>query len=73
MRFLDKSKFNIPDIKISKESLANWIDATKAGIGIGVNNIIAKRALDVEKPFLQEVVEGHRTVYGDYRQQKQGE
>jgi hypothetical protein len=29
--------------------------------------------LDAEKPFLQDVSESHRAVYGDYRAQVQGE
>jgi hypothetical protein len=36
-------------------------------VGIAVNNKIAEKALEAEKPFLQDVSESHRSVYGDYR------
>jgi hypothetical protein len=49
------------------------LDLTKAGLGIGVNNKLAERALEAEKPFLQDVSESHRSVYGDYRAQVEGE
>ena len=38
-----------------------------------INNKIAKRAIAAEKPFLQDVSESHRAIYGDYRAQVQGE
>ena len=37
---------------IDKNKLANFLDLAKAGIGISVNNKIAQRALDAEKPLL---------------------
>lgn len=58
---------------INKEKLANFLDATKSLIGIGVNNKLAERSLEAEKPLLQDVSESHRAVYGDYRAKVQGE
>ena len=58
---------------INKTQLANWLDLTRAGIGIGVNNKLAERALAAEKPFLQDVSESHRSIYGDYRAKVEGE
>ena len=58
---------------INKTKLADFLELTRAGIGASVNNKIAERALDAEKPFLQDVSESHRSVYGDYRAQIQGE
>ena len=58
---------------INKERLANFLDATKSLIGIGVNNKLAERSLEAEKPLLQDVSESHRAVYGDYRAKVQGE
>ena len=58
---------------IDKTKLADFLELTRAGIGASVNNKIAERALESEKPFLQDVVEIHRPVYGDYRAQIQGE
>jgi hypothetical protein len=58
---------------INKTDLANWLELTRAGIGAGINNKIAERALEAEKPFLQDVSESHRTVYGDYRSKIEGE
>lgn len=53
--------------------MADFIELTRAGITAAVNNKIADRALEAEKPFLQDVSESHRSVYGDYRAQIQGE
>lgn len=58
---------------INKTDLANWLELTRAGIGAYVNNKIAERALEAEKPFLQDVAESHRSILGDYRSQIQGE
>mgnify|MGYP003307252048 CR=1 FL=1 len=58
---------------IDRTKLADFLDLTRAGIGASVNNKIADRALEAEKPFLQDVSESHRTVYGNYRAQVQGE
>ena len=58
---------------INKTKLANFLELTRASIGAAVNNKIADRALEAEKPFLQDVSESHRSVYGDYRAQMQGE
>lgn len=68
---VDPSKsFNKP---IDKTKLADFLELTRAGIGASVNNKIADRALAAEKPFLQDVSESHRAIYGDYRAQVQGE
>ena len=58
---------------LNKTKLADFLDWTRAGMGIAANNKIAERALEAEKPFLQDVSESHRSVYGDYRAQVQGE
>lgn len=58
---------------INKTKLADFIELTRAGITASVNNKVADRALKAEKPFLQDVSESHRSVYGDYRSQIQGE
>lgn len=58
---------------IDKNKLANFLDLTKSGIGISVNNKLADRSLEAEKPLLQDVSESHRSVYGDYRAKVQGE
>ena len=58
---------------INKAKLSDFLQLTRAGIGYAVNNKIAERALEAEKPFLQDVYEGHRSVYGDYRSQVEGE
>jgi hypothetical protein len=34
---------------------------------------MAERALQAEKPFLQDVVESQRPIYGDYRSKIEGE
>ena len=67
----DPSKyFNKP---IDKTRLADFLELTRTGIGASVNNKIAERALAAEKPFLQDVSESHRSIYGDYRAQVRGE
>lgn len=58
---------------INKTRLANFLELTRAGIGAHVNNKVADRALSAEKPFLQDVSESHRSVYGNYRARMQGE
>lgn len=58
---------------INKTKLADYLEYARAGIAAGVNNKIAERALKAEKPFLQDVSESHRSIYGDYRSQVQGE
>ena len=68
-----KSKNDSQNKPINKTRLADFLELTRAGIGAAVNNKIAKRALDAEKPFLQDVSESHRAIYGDYRAQVQGE
>jgi hypothetical protein len=52
---------------IDKTKLADFLSTAHAGLGLSVNNKIAKRALSAEKPFLQDVSESHRSIYGDYR------
>ena len=56
-----------------RTKMADFLELTRAGITAAVNNKIADRALEAEKPFLQDVSESHRSVYGDYRSQIQGE
>lgn len=58
---------------INKTKLADFLELTRAGVGASINNKIADRALTAEKPFLQDVSESHRAIYGDYRAQVQGE
>ncbi len=58
---------------IDKTKLANYLELARAGVGYSINNKIAERALEAEKPFLQDVSESHRSVYGDYRAQVEGE
>lgn len=64
-----KSKFTF-----DKNNLANFLELVRAGIGASVNNKIAERAIESEKPLLQDV--GHqsdRPIYGDYQSKLQGE
>ena len=56
-----------------RTKMADFIELTRAGITAAVNNKIADRALEAEKPFLQDVSESHRSVYGDYRSKIEGE
>ena len=58
---------------IDKTKLADYLEYARAGIGASINTKIAKRALEAEKPFLQDVSESHRSVYGDYRSKIEGE
>lgn len=58
---------------INRTKLADFLELTRAGIGASINNKIAKRALEAEKPFLQEISESHRPIYGDYRSKIEGE
>lgn len=58
---------------IDKTKLADYLEYARAGIGASINNKIAERALEAEKPFLQDVSESHRSVYGDYRSKIEGE
>ena len=58
---------------LNRAKLSDFLQLTRAGIGYAVNNKIAERALEAEKPFLQDVSESHRSVYGDYRSQVEGE
>jgi hypothetical protein len=37
---------------IDKTKLANFLEIARAGVGYAVNNKIAERALEAEKPFL---------------------
>lgn len=64
---------NLISKPIDKNKLAGFLDIARAGIESSLNNRIAERALKAEKPFLQDVSESHRSVYGDYRAQVQGE
>ena len=58
---------------LNKDNLANILEFTGSAIAASVNNKIADRALEAEKPFLQDISESHRSVYGDYRAQVEGE
>lgn len=58
---------------LNKTKLADFIDWTRAGIGFAVNNKIAERALEAEKPFLQDIPDFHRSITGDYRAKVEGE
>lgn len=58
---------------IDKERLANFLELSKTGMGLSVNNKVTQRAIDAEKPFLQDPFESHRNVYGDYEAIVQGE
>lgn len=58
---------------LDKTKMANFLEFARAGIGAAVNNKVAERALEAEKPFLQDISESHRSVYGDYRAQVEGE
>ena len=67
----DNKGLNIKPFDRTK--MADFIELTRAGITAAVNNKIADRALEAEKPFLQDVSESHRSVYGDYRSKIEGE
>ena len=69
----DKNKVQLNSAAINRTKLADFLEWTRAGIGASINNKIAERALEAEKPFLQDVSESHRSVYGDYRARIQGE
>jgi hypothetical protein len=58
---------------LDKEKLANFLELTKYGTAAAINNKMAERSLEVEKPFLQDISESHRNVYGNYRAQVEGE
>lgn len=64
---------NNTTFSLNKEKLANYLEYAKGAIGLGVNNKIAERAIDAEKPFLQTTSESNRSVYGDYNALQQGE
>jgi hypothetical protein len=70
---IGKSLNNAIAQPINKTKLADYLEYARAGIGASINNKIAERALEAEKPFLQDVSESHRSVYGDYRAQIEGE
>ena len=58
---------------IDRPKYEDYLEYIRAGLGAAVNNKIANRAIKAEKPFLQDVSESHRSVYGDYRSKVQGE
>lgn len=66
-------KLQLNPIQINRTKLADFLELARSGIGASINNKIADRALKAEKPFLQDISESHRSVYGDYRSQIQGE
>lgn len=71
--FKEKNKKLKSNFTIDRTKLADFLDLTKVGIGTAVNNKLAERALEAEKPFLQDVSESHRSIYGDYRAKVEGE
>ena len=76
MTFIDKaneSRTNNWTKFLNKTKLSDFLQWTRAGVGYAVNNKMAERALEAEKPFLQDVSENHRSIYGDYRSQIEGE
>lgn len=70
---IDDDNISINKGSIDKTKLANILELTRAGIGASVNNKIAERALEAEKPLLQNISESHRAIYGDYRAKIEGE
>ena len=56
-----------------RNKAADFLEYTRAGIGAHVNNKIAERALENEKPLLQDTSETHHNIYGDYRAKVRGE
>lgn len=73
MQIEDDDNISINKGSIDKTKLANILELTRAGIGASVNNKIAERALEAEKPLLQNISESHRAIYGDYRAKIEGE
>lgn len=71
--FNDKVKEKVGTMGINKTRLADFLEFARAGLGASINNKIAERALKAEVPFLQDVSESHRSVYGDYNAVVQGE
>lgn len=71
--FGNKPKGSSRNYTINRDRLSDFIDFTRAGLGAYVNNKIAQRAIDSEKPFLQDASESYRSVYGDYGAIVQGE
>ena len=71
--FGDNAKGSLKNYTINRDRLSDFIDFTRAGLGAHVNNKIAQRAIDAEKPFLQDASESYRSVYGDYGAIVQGE
>lgn len=64
----NKSKFKFDWLKAS-----DFLEGIRAGVGIHVNKKMAERALEAEKPFLQDISEDYKPVYGNYRAKVQGE
>ena len=71
--FSPKDNNSLKNFTIDRNKLAFFLDMTRAGLGLATNHKIAERALEAEKPFLQDVSESHRSVYGDYRAKIEGE
>ena len=67
-----KGNFN-GDTFFDRTRMANFLELTRTGLGTLVNNKVAERAIAAEKPLLQDVVESHRSVYGNYRAKAEGE
>lgn len=61
------------DWKKFRLKASDMLETTRAALALGVNNKMAERALEAEKPFLQDVVDTQRPVYGDYRSKIEGE
>jgi hypothetical protein len=58
---------------LDKEKLANFLELTKYGTAAAINNKMAERSLEVEKPFLQDISKSYYSVHGGYRAQLEGE
>ena len=71
--FDDEKKWKLNSQPINRERLSSFLDFARAGLGASINNKIADRALESEKPLLQDVTESHRSVFGNYRAKVQGE
>ena len=54
-------------------TIANGLEAFRALHGVHVNNKIAQRSIDAQRPYLQDPVEHHRAIYGNLRAQQEGQ
>lgn len=65
-------KFDYSKI-FNSDTTANLLELVRTGLGISLDNKLAKRSLDAEIPLLQDALESQRNVYGNYRALVQGE